>query len=92
MIILHREDGNEGAFYIEEKGKELAEMTYSKEKGKMVIQHTEVNKSLRGKNIGFQLVEQGVEYARKTHLKIVPVCKFAKKVIERNKQFADVLQ
>lgn len=91
MIILQREDGNEGAFYLEENGEELAEMVYTKEKDRMIIKHTEVNESLRGKNIGFKLVEQGVEYARKAHLKIVPVCKFAKKVIERNKRFADVL-
>ena len=91
MTILHREDKNEGVFYIEENGEALAEMVYKKEQGKMIIQHTEVDESLRGKNIGFQLVERGVNYAREAHLKIVPLCTFAKKVIEINKQFADVL-
>ena len=91
MTILHREDKNEGVFYIEENGEALAEMVYKKENGKMIIQHTEVDESLRGKNIGFQLVERGVIYAREAHLKIVPLCTFAKKAIERNKQFADVL-
>lgn len=91
MAIQHREDENEGVFYLEENGETLAEMVYKKEKGKMIIQHTEVDESLRGKNIGFQLVEQGVDYAREAQLKIVPLCTFAKKVIERNKQFADVL-
>lgn len=91
MAILHREDKNEGVFYLEENGEALAEMVYKKEKGKMIIQHTEVDESLRGKNIGFQLVERGVNYAREAHLKIVPLCVFAKKVIERNKQFADIL-
>ncbi len=60
MIIQHKEDGNEGMFYIEQNGEELAEMTYTVEKGKMVIRHTEVDESLRGKNIGFELVKQGV--------------------------------
>ena len=91
MTILHREDKNEGVFYIEENGEALAEMVYKKEQGIMIIQHTEVDDSLRGKNIGFQLVEQGVNYAREAQLKIVPLCTFAKKVIERNKQFADIL-
>jgi predicted GNAT family acetyltransferase len=53
MAILHREDKNEGVFYLEENGDALAEMVYKKEKGKMIIQHTEVDESLRGKNIGF---------------------------------------
>ncbi len=91
MIIQHKEDGNEGVFYIEQNGEELAEMTYKIEKGKMVIQHTEVDESLRGKNIGFQLVEQGVEYARQENLKILPVCEYADKVLQTTEQFQDVL-
>ena len=91
MVILHKEDANEGSFYFEENGKTLAEMTYRKEKDRIIIQHTEVDESLRGKNIGFQLVEQGVEYAREGQLKVVPLCRFAKKVIERHREFQDVL-
>lgn len=91
MVIQHREDGNEGVFFLENNGEELAEMTYTLEDGKMVIEHTEVDESLRGKNIGFQLVEQGVEYARQEKLKILPLCVYAKAVIERTKDFRDVL-
>lgn len=91
MIIQHKEDGNEGMFYIAQNGEELAEMTYTIKKGKMVIQHTEVDESLRGKNIGFQLVEQGVEYARQENLKILPLCEYADKVLQTTEQFQDVL-
>ena len=91
MIILQKENANEGAFYIEENGDRLAEMVYRKQKDRIIIQHTEVDESLRGKNIGFQLVERGVEYARETKLKIVPLCVFAKKVIDSHKEFQDVL-
>lgn len=91
MIIQHKEDGNEGMFYLEQNGEELAEMTYTIEDGSMVIQHTEVDESLRGKDIGFQLVEHGVEYARQEHLKIVPLCEYAEKVLQRTEKFQDVL-
>ncbi|MCW3108839.1 MAG: N-acetyltransferase [Segetibacter sp.] len=91
MIIQHSEDETSGAFYVEENGSRLAEMVYSKKPGRMIIEHTEVDDSLRGQNIGFQLVENGVEYAREQHLKIVPLCKFAKKVIERQHEFQDIL-
>jgi uncharacterized protein len=91
MIILHKEENNKGLFYLEENGKQVAEMTYKIEKDKLVIDHTEVDESLRGKNVGFQLVESGVEYAREKHLKVLPICKFAKKVIERTKEFQNIL-
>lgn len=91
MLIQHREDENTGAFYIEQDGKSLAEMVYKKEPGRMVIQHTEVDESLRGQNVGFQLVETGVEYARAQHLKIVALCQFARKVIQTHTAFQDVL-
>ena len=91
MIILQKEDASEGAFYVEENGETLAKMVYTKEKDRIIIQHTEVDESLRGKNVGFQLVEHSVEYAREKHLKIVPLCRFARKVIDRHQVFQDVL-
>ena len=60
MTIQHREDANRGSFYISENGKELAEMVYAKEKDRIIIEHTEVDESLQGKNVGFQMVVLGV--------------------------------
>lgn len=91
MLIQHSEDKNRGVFYIAQNGEELAEMTYTIEKGKMVITHTEVDESLRGKNIGFQLVEHGVEFARQKNLTVLPLCEFADKVIYTTHEFQDVL-
>jgi predicted GNAT family acetyltransferase len=71
----------------------VAEMTYElQDKNTMVINHTEVDKLLRGKNIGFELVKKGVDFARREGLKIVPVCKFAKLVFDRKEVLRDVLQ
>ena len=91
MTIQQQGDSNEGAFYIEQNGEALGEMTYTIENGNMIIDHTEVDESLRGKNIGHQLVEQGVEYARQQQLKIIPLCTYAKAVIENTEEFQDVL-
>src|SRR3954471_678675 len=71
MLIQHREDETTGTFYLEENGDVLAEMVYSKEPGKMIILHTEVDESLRGQNIGLQLVQNGIEFAREQDLKVV---------------------
>lgn len=91
MNIKHTEDEDGGIFFIEENGNQLAEMVYKKEKGKMIIEHTEVDESLRGQNVGLQLVEHGVQYAREQHLKVLPYCTFAKKVIDSHKELQDVL-
>jgi predicted GNAT family acetyltransferase len=91
MVIKHREDEETGSFYVEKEGETIAEMVYAKMPGRIVIQHTEVDGSLRGQNIALQLVENGVEYARQQHLKVVPLCRFAKKMIEKHPELQDVL-
>lgn len=70
-----------------------AEMVYSMPADdKIIIEHTEVDEVLRGQNIGYELVHAGVEYARHHKLKIIPVCPFAKKVLERKPEWQDVLE
>ena len=92
MNIQHRELENSGAFYIEEGGEVLAEMVYSKPgNNQIVIEHTEVADELQGKNIGHELVERSVEYAREQNIKINPVCSFAKSVFDKEPEFKDVL-
>jgi hypothetical protein len=92
MKIEHNKEGMNGVFYIEDNGERLAEMTYYlKGENKMIIDHTEVDEKLRGKNIGLQLVETAVEFARSEQLKVVPACVFAKSVFEKNEELRDVL-
>jgi Predicted acetyltransferase len=92
MEIQREEHGNKGAFFIEENGERLAEMTYVKAgEGKIIIDHTGVGEKLKGKGIGKRLVEAGVGYARENNLKIIPLCPFAKSVFEKTLEFQDVL-
>ncbi len=92
MLIHHKQVGSKGMFFIGEEGAILAEMVYtSPSTDKMIIEHTEVSDELRGQNIGFQLVNTAVEYARKHHIKIIPLCPFANSVFKKKPEFADVL-
>ncbi|HEY8687640.1 MAG TPA: GNAT family N-acetyltransferase [Chitinophagaceae bacterium] len=78
-------------FYIEEDNNTLAEMVYHFiDKTIFVITHTEVDESLEGKGIGRKLVVAAVDYARKNSLIIKATCPFAKKVLDRTPEFADV--
>ena len=92
MDIKNRNDGKRGVFYMEDDGKEIALMHYIfAGPGKMIIDHTEVNEAYGGKGLGLQLVKAGVAYARENHMKIQPLCPFAKKIFDKTPAFADVL-
>ena len=91
MEIQLEQIGSKGTFYIEKDGKRVAEMVFSKAGGDLIIvEHTEVSDELRGTGAGKKLVQHAVEYARKNHLKILPLCPFTKSVFERTPEFADV--
>jgi uncharacterized protein len=92
MNITFEEGETKGAFYIKEGKKRVAEMTFSKAGSNiLIIDHTQVDDALRGKNAGKQLVEAAVKHAREHQYKIIPLCPFAKSVFERVKDFQDVL-
>ena len=92
MTVQHKKSGGKGIFYVEFEGDVGAEMIYTMpSENKMIIEHTEVGEELRGKNIGFEMVHAGVEYARHHGLKIIPLCPFARSVIEKKPDWHDVL-
>ncbi len=93
MNIQHEESDIRGRHFInDENGNMVAEITYAvQHPDVMVVDHTEVEEDLQGQNIGAQLVEAVVEHARAKGRKIVTVCTFAKAIMERKKEFQDVL-
>ncbi len=92
MEIQHEEHGKKGAFFIEEDGEWVAELTYIKSgDSEITIDHTEVDPKLRGENIGEDLVAAVAGYARQNNLKVKATCPYAKKVIEDTPTLRDVL-
>ena len=80
-----------GRFYIEKNNETIAEMDYQfPDKNTLLIVHTEVDESLEGQGIGKELVAAAVDYARKNSFSLTATCVFAKKVLDRTKEFADV--
>lgn len=83
MVIQRKQTDNKGMFYVENNGEVQAEMIYHMASpDNMVIEHTEVSDQLRGQNVGYQLVEAAVQYARQNNIKITVWCPFAKKVFD----------
>lgn len=52
--------------------------------GVMRIEFVEVSPELRGTGLGRQLVEKAVGFARESGLKVIPICSYARAVIERD--------
>ena len=92
MVIHHKEGGNRGMFFIEDEGDVVAQIVYAKSSNNIIIiEHTEVDRSLRGNNLGYELVHKTVDHARMHGLKVSPVCPFAKAVFDKKPDFQDVL-
>ncbi len=92
MNIQHEAGNPKGRFFVNENGKKLAEMTYVwAGDTRIIIDHTEVDGSLRGKGAGKQMVSMAVEYARSKNITILPLCPFASSVFKKVAEFQDVL-
>lgn len=93
MDFQHTTAGKQDQFYLENDGKKTALIAYHRgADNKIIIDHTEVDASFKGQGVGQKLVQQVVALARKEQVKILPMCPFAKAVMEKNRsEYADVL-
>ena len=87
-----KEEQNRFALY-NDAGDKIGEMTWSNAGDEMIIiDHTFVDPAYRGHSYAEQLVVAGVEKARRDHLKIIPLCPFAKKEFAEKSEYQDVLR
>jgi predicted GNAT family acetyltransferase len=89
LEVTHRPTTSE--FVIERDGREVAHMKYARHGQRVDILHTEVDRSLRGEGAGAKLVAAAVDWARREHLHIVPLCPFANAVMAKTPDYSDVL-
>jgi predicted GNAT family acetyltransferase len=90
--IQHQHDDKRGSFFYESEGKKLAEMVYVMAGAdKMIIEHTEVDESLKGQGVGKALQAALVDYVRENKIKVMPLCPFAKAMFNRTPEWQDML-
>lgn len=93
MKIEHHETSGQGRFEARDENKFAGKLEYSREEeNKMVIEHTEVDPSFQGGGVGKDLVKEAAKFARDHNMKIVPVCSYAKTILERGSDYDDVLK
>lgn len=93
MEIVQNKEPGKTRFEIKEKDEVLGEMVYRMEDEKnMVIEHTFIDPSLRGKDFGKQLLDEIANYARSKQLHVSSECSYASKLLEKNKEtFKDII-
>lgn len=93
LEIQHEDRGNAGAFFLEDQGRRLAELSYTRSGPQtVVLVHTEVSEALQGRGVARRLVDRAVAWARQTGTKLTPACPYAKGVFEKNPALRDVLR
>lgn len=60
--------------------------------GVMRIEYVEVTPELRGTGLGRQLVEKAVAFAQDAKLRVVPICSYARAVIQRDPALSAALK
>lgn len=90
--IKQIESGTRGYFGAFDGNKEAGRITYTfVGETRMILNHTEVNDTYRGQNIGKRILMEVVQFARNNKIKIIPLCPFAKSVFDKTKEIRDVL-
>lgn len=86
---LNHEDGR---FYLEDNGKAIGELTYSKVEDNIIsLDYTYVDEAYRGQGLAGKLFNAVVDFSDLKGLKIVPVCEYAKAAFENRPEIRFLL-
>lgn len=91
LEIRHEETDGRGAFFIDVNGQRVALQTYRRvDAQRVVINHTQVDDSLRGRGVARRLLDASVAWARQTGTRIAATCPYAKAQFEKDPSIRDV--
>lgn len=91
MKIHNEIHENTGRFFIEDNNKTVAELDFTfPAENTLLVVHTEVSEDYGGKGAGKELVAAAADYARKNSLSLKASCSYAKVVLARGKEYADI--
>ena len=93
-VSIEREELNGvHEFVLRIDGERLGFLEFTRpDTGVMRIEYVEVDPDLRGTGLGRQLVEKAVAFARENSLRVVPICSYARAVIERDASLSAALR
>ena len=89
ISVVFEADAQRSAAYKD--GELIGECKFTLMHGKWAITHTGVRPAYGGQGIARRLVISVIEAARSNQVKILPICSYAKKLMEGKDEFKDVL-
>lgn len=93
-VSIEREELNGvHEFVLRVDGERLGFLEYTRpDVGVLRIEYVEVDPSLRGTGLGRQLVEKAVAFARDANLRVIPICSYARSVMQRDPQLSAAMR
>lgn len=90
-IQIRTDERNQGSFYIEQDGRQVAELDFEVRNNLLNAYHTGVRKELEGQGIAGKLFDELVRYARENQYKVIPSCSYILAKFRRQPEhFADI--
>ena len=89
ISVVFEENLNRSAAYKD--GNLIGECEFDVNDNKWNIVHTGVRPAFEGQGIARRLLNKVVEQARLRNVKIVPICSYAKRVMEGREEYRDIL-
>src|SRR4051812_3752142 len=90
-VKLNLNDERHGAFYIMDGAEQMGEMVVGISASNLTVYHTEVSTKAEGKGYAKKLLNTMVDYARASHLKVIPLCPYVHVQFKRHpEEYADV--
>ncbi len=85
------DERNRGSFFIEQDGRQLAELDFEVKNNVLNAYHTGVRPELEGQGIAGKLFDEMVKYARENNYTVIPSCSYILAKFRRNPDgFADI--
>jgi len=78
-------------FEIRADGELAGFATYHLKDGGIAFLHTEIDRRLRGRGLGGQLIKSSLDAARARHLAVLPYCPFVRRWISEHPSYADLV-
>ncbi|MGX6961752.1 GNAT family N-acetyltransferase [Vagococcus xieshaowenii] len=84
-------NATEHAFHLIHHNEKIGEITFTPYTATIIeANHTFIEETYRGQDLGLRLVDALVTYARENKLLIFPTCPYVKKVFSREATYQDV--
>jgi predicted GNAT family acetyltransferase len=77
-------------FDLAQDGVPVAHALYEERGGRLAIYHTEVDRALRGRGVGAELVSRVLDEVRSTGKSVIPACAYVRSFIADNPEYGDL--